>query len=131
MTIRELATTLSADALPDTSEVLVRCDWEGDVPNGTVFRVAGATFTVGCNDNEGFLALECDQEELADHPHTVIRDRLTSLESDHYSRLIADMLEALREVPAWFEEWSVEIGSAEETLLGRVNAAIARAEARS
>ncbi len=41
----------------------------------------------------------------------------------------ADMLEALREVPAWFEEWHVPIGTAEETLLGRVNAAIMRTEA--
>jgi hypothetical protein len=45
-------------------------------------------------------------------------------------RLIAatpELLEALKEVPAWFEEWNVEIGAAEETLLGRVNAAIAKA----
>jgi len=40
------------------------------------------------------------------------------------------LLAALQEVPAWFEEWSVEIGAAEETLLGRVNAAIAKATAR-
>ncbi len=38
------------------------------------------------------------------------------------------LLEALKEVPAWFDEWNVEIGPAEETLLERVNAAIAEYE---
>jgi hypothetical protein len=37
------------------------------------------------------------------------------------------LLEALREVPAWFAEWNIVIGPAEETLLDRVNAAIAEA----
>lgn len=38
-----------------------------------------------------------------------------------------DMLKALEFVVDWFETWSVEIGPAEENLLGVVNSAIAKA----
>lgn len=41
-----------------------------------------------------------------------------------------DLVEACKYVVEWFDEWSVEIGAAEETLLDSVKAAITKAEGK-
>lgn len=65
MTVATLKLMLSM--LPDGSDdldITVRCEWEGDTPNGTCFRIGGVVLD-NSHDEEGteFVALDCDQEE--------------------------------------------------------------------
>lgn len=52
------------------------------------------------------------------------------IEVAHNAALITaapDLLDACEFVESWFDEWSIEVGPAEENLLSRVRAAIANA----
>jgi len=52
-----------ARGLPNGLEVIVRCEWEGDTPNGPCFRLASVLLDVNHTTDAPFVALDCDQQE--------------------------------------------------------------------
>lgn len=48
--------------VPDGLDVLIRCQWEGDEPNGNCFDLSSVTVDAGCTETE-MCVLDCDQEE--------------------------------------------------------------------
>lgn len=69
MTLGELKVKLAA--LPPEAgdlEIIVRCSWDGDEPNGNCFDLGG----IGIEDNhatgEDFVVFDCDQPDPADEP---------------------------------------------------------------
>ena len=50
------------DDLPPQTDVIVRCEWEDDSPNGNCFELKSISLEDSHVDGGPFVALDCDQE---------------------------------------------------------------------
>jgi len=60
MTVQELKVAIVD--LPDELEIVIRCDWEEESPNGNCFNLNGVSVEDSHLTGRDFAAFDCDQD---------------------------------------------------------------------